>query len=109
MCLFDMKIEYHKIEGYHPNDVVTLEEFCDRYKLVMEVHERSSPRLPRFYATIRGAEFKEREHFLTGLFGDGDTPQEAIDDYAKEISGKVMVLDAMFSSRREIQVPTLLT
>lgn len=102
-----MKIQYHYIEGYHPNDVVTLEDFCDRYKLVLEVHERSSPRLPRFYATIRGAEFKEGEHFLSSLFGDGDSPFNAIVDYAKEISKKVMVLDAMISSRREIQVPLL--
>lgn len=104
-----MTTEFHLLKGYHPNDVATLEEFCDRYELVLQVHERSSPRLPRFYATIRGAEFREREHFLTGLFGDGHTPQESIADYAKEISGKVMVLDAMLSSRREIQVPTLLT
>ena len=45
---------------------------------------------------------------LTSVFGDGNTVQEAIANYAKEISGKLIVIDAYSRARREIKVPTLI-
>lgn len=43
--------------------------------------------------------------FLTGVFGNGDTVEEAIADYAKKIEGEVLVIHAMTDKRKELQVP----
>lgn len=97
-----MKIELH-IMG-----VATIQEFADQHNLVMEVHERPSSfkNLGRFYATFKDCEVKGGS-FLIGKFGDGETPEEAIADYAATISGETLVVDAFGKDRRIIKAPRL--
>jgi hypothetical protein len=73
----------------------------------MEVHERSHIDSPtRFYAHFFDAEISEGR-ILVGSFGNGRTEEEAIENYAAEISGKVLVIGAYKKERREIIVPIL--
>jgi len=87
---------------------MTIEEFADANQLVMEVRERGLPvgdRM-RYYACFKSAEVME-SGCLVGAHGDGATPEEAIEDYAAEISTKRIAVDAWKPARREILVPRL--
>ena len=90
---------------------MTIEEFADKHDLIMEVNERSpvlwKDESSRYYAHFRNAEIS-RDIFLAGSFGDGSTPEEAISNYAKEISGRTLVVEACRDSRRDIRVPILI-
>lgn len=86
----------------------TLEQFAARHDLTLEVKERrtalDSPM--RFFASFKGTEVKG-DRVLTGVYGDGNTPDAAAADYAKSISLTRIVVDAMTKNRREIDVPRL--
>ena len=94
-----MKITVNKIkEG-------TLEEFADEYDLEMVVKERSNPSDPskKFYAKFPRCEILKRS-LLIGKFGDGETVEDAIRDYAKQISEELLVKNAHTKERQEIRV-----
>ena len=95
---------------------MTLEEFADINGLVLKVKERSSETVSmvhvgenrRFYAMFEDSEIKE-DCTLRGGFGDGATEEQAILNYAKEISEKMLVINAFDSDkRREIGVPRII-
>ena len=44
--------------------------------------------------------------FLSGVFGNGKTPDEAIASYANEIKGKIVVKRAFYEDRHEFNVPS---
>ncbi len=98
-----MKIERHEIEE------TIIETFADKNGLVMEVRERKKPvgDPSRYYAHFKSAEAREGQHCLIGLFGNGSTPEEAIAKYARKISLRTLIIDAMSETRREIEVPRL--
>jgi len=87
-----------------------LEEFADKHGLTMEVRERRldgearTRNLARWVASFQRCEVKG-EGVLIGSYGNGNTPEEAIADYASKIRGEVLVVDAMTGSRREIPCP----
>jgi hypothetical protein len=95
-------------------DRCDLVEFADKNKLVMEVHERVPADMGtrwvenyRYFAHFSHCEVKEGM-ILSGTFGDGATPEEAIREYTQSISGKLLVIDAMDrEKRREIRAPIL--
>jgi hypothetical protein len=91
-----------------PIEKMTIEEFADKYGLVMEVHERKPPYKLyfRYYARFSDCEVAD-QGFLVSIHGNGNTPEAAIADYAREISGKALAENARSSQRRDIQVPTL--
>lgn len=79
-----MKITIEKVGG-GPD---TLEGFADKNGLVMEVRERSGVRgYGKYYASFRGVDVSEGDT-LIGKYGNGDTPEVAISNYAFEIAGK---------------------
>src|ERR1017187_6380550 len=87
----------------------TIEQFADSNSLVMVVVERSpisSPGLPKFLACFDKTEIRDA-HVLKGEYGNGETEEKAIADYAKRISEKCLVVDAYRESRRSIIVPLL--
>ena len=98
-----MKIEYY----YQPNKI-TIEKFAVEHDLTMEVHQRGASSLvaDKFYARFKRCEIKVG-YCLKSSFGDGSSPEHAIANYAKEISGKLLVIDAMSTGRKEIQCPEL--
>lgn len=90
---------------------MTLEEFADKHGLRMEVnergHERGSP--SNFYAHFEDFALQsECGYFLIGTYGNGATEEEAIANFAKEITRRVIVIDSHGESRREICVPRLI-
>lgn len=42
---------------------------------------------------------------LVGQYGRGDSPSASVEDYAKAISGKLLVINAYTQNRKEIRVP----
>ena len=73
----------------------------------MEIHVRQH--LPpnhraRYYASFERAEIKDGA-CLVSTFGDGAWPGEAVMNYSREISGKLLVINAYDQSRREIRAP----
>jgi hypothetical protein len=84
----------------------SLQEFADKHGLELVVDERSMPCSPasRYHASFAGTEIKEGP-FLSGAYGDGHTPNEAIQNYAMKLRGKTLVVDAYKPTRCEIKVP----
>ena len=88
---------------------MSIEEFAERYGLTMVVRERNVPEGSslRFYAHFKYAEIKDGR-ILIGESGNGATPEDAIDDYAKQIELKHLVVDAFGKNRTEMDVPRLI-
>jgi hypothetical protein len=88
---------------------MTIQEFAERNGLTLVVRERrvaaDSP--VRYHAAFEGAEVMNRG-MLEGAYGDGASPDRAIDDYAAHISLKRLAVGAFTDKRREIDVPRLL-
>jgi hypothetical protein len=87
----------------------TIDEFATAHDLTMLVDERDDPtdEDARFYA--RFADCQECMHHsdgtsLLGTCGNGDTPESAIQAYAKRTSLRRIVIDAYEPTRREIDV-----
>lgn len=100
-----MKIEMHEVGGGRKS----LEAFAEQHGLVMEVRERpKSFGLARYLAHFKDVEVM-RDGVLVGKFGNGDTPDEAIADYARQIEGHRLAYRAYQPDRREMQVPNDLT
>lgn len=96
-----------KIEIERCNDAIdvplSITAFADRYGLVMRVRERERERpgtATRFYASFISVEVKDGP-ILRGEYGNGATPEEAIQNYADAIRGKLLVQNAYGEGRRE--------
>ena len=91
----------------------TLEDFADSHGIVLVVTERTMDewqrkmQIKRFTARFEHSEIMDGQ-FLVSTYGNGDTEEAAIRDYAGHISQKRLVLNAgSASSRVEIEVPRL--
>lgn len=102
--MIQMKIEYNCTQK------MTIEEFADAHQLIMEVgtNECRPPLYKlRFHARLKGVDIADGG-ILIGAYGRGDTGEEAIDDYTRQISGKDVVMYPFDPDRRcVIKVPTL--
>ncbi len=110
-----MRIEKHTIDmvtRYWATELPSpiLEEFADQHGLTMVIREcLPGPDPKRFYACFKNAEVKNDDSMLGGKSGNGETPEEAMADYGKQISGKLLIIDAGTAERREIYVPVITT
>lgn len=86
---------------------MSIVEFADIYGLVMEIRERNNKSLPKYFAAFQRCEVQEG-CALCGIYGNGNTEAAAIRDYAKGISGQLLVRDAYSPKRTEIEVPNLI-
>ena len=93
----------------------TLASFADEYGLTMEIHERTPSDLgaqwnqnSRYYAHFEACDVKDGV-VLCGTYGNGSSPDEAMADYAEQISGQLLVFNAWTNklARREIVAPFL--
>jgi hypothetical protein len=84
---------------------MTIEEYAEANDLEMVVRERET-RLDaddRFYASFRNADVRG-DHVLIGVFGNGNTPEEAIFNNAHKLDLKTLVVDwHEDKKRREIK------
>jgi hypothetical protein len=101
-----MKIETHSAAT--PD--MTIDEFAEKHNLTMELRESAmdgwtrKQGLPRYIASFKGAEVKG-DSVLSSEFGDGNTPEAAIENYAQQVRGELLVIGAFSESRREIRCP----
>ena len=95
-----MKINYNLVKRS------SLEDFANKHKLELDVNERTDPALPKYYVAFKSSEVKDGSMLISSS-GDGNTIDEAIDEYKKKVSNKVLVINAMKENRREIRVPKL--
>lgn len=91
----------------------TLEAFAEERDLTMVIEERVPDDMgarwsedSRYYAQFEDCEIKDGR-ILRSEYGNGRTPWEAMANYAQEISGALLVLNAFGPNRREIQAPIL--
>ena len=91
-------------------DQITIEEFADREGFEMMINERPKPDgdPSRHYARFDCVEVMDRG-CLVGTFGNGSTVEEAVDNYAKEISLKRLAFKSYTKNRREVEVPRLIS
>jgi hypothetical protein len=85
------------------NTDVNLFVFLDSIDCDLELR-RYANQNGRWLAQIEHADIKEG-CILSGSFGTGSNPEQAIDDYVQQIRGKLLVIDATSDKRREIRVP----
>jgi len=83
-------------------------DYIDTLNLNLKVNCRISPDSPssRFYASIDGIGIM-KDGMLRGTFGNGETPEAAIKDYCKEITGEKIAIGAYTANRKEMIVPYL--
>lgn len=63
-----------------------------------------------FYATFSSAELLEKNSSIfASAVAFGDTKKEARKNLAEDISGKIIVINARLSNRREYQMPPIIT
>jgi hypothetical protein len=83
----------------------TIEAFAEKHGLIMEICERDHGwRLAPLFGSFIRVEVKNGS-ILLGAYGNGFSEGEVIRDYAKLISGKLIVFDALGPNRKEIQCP----
>jgi len=92
-------------------DRVNLEDFANEHNLTMLVSERDitaqALSMSNYTAKFKGVEVK-KGLTLEGAYGNGMTPEEAIKDYCKQISGQWIAVNAYSDSRRLIYAPHLI-
>ncbi len=83
-------------------------DFEKENNLTLIVNERPKHfNLPTYYAFFENSEVLEGR-FLCGKYGNGETIDEAILNYAKEIEGKKLIMNAYTGHRKEITCPKLI-
>jgi hypothetical protein len=80
----------------------TIESFAELHDLVMQIMTMEDG---TFQAFFKHAAIRTGLAGLVSEFGRGNTEGAAIADYAERISGKLLIIDAVFKCRREIWVP----
>lgn len=88
----------------------SLEDFAEKHGLELVVTERildgwhRERNTPRYIARFKNTEIK-RGACLAGVYGEGDSPENAIKEYAQCIIGERLIINAMANDRREIVAP----
>lgn len=97
-----MKVEVVRVGG----GPVKFEDFADKHGLIMQVRERGGANASAaYYAHFGDVEVMERG-CLIGEYGNGATPEEAIENYRRALRGKRLAYKAGSPWRVEIQCPT---
>lgn len=82
-------------------------DFEKEIGIELEVKNRGlKSSLPIFYVSFPKSEIASKG-MLIGKFGNGNTIDEALKDYADELSEETIIFNAYTSSRKEIKSPIL--
>lgn len=85
--------------------MTNLIQFADIINESVSIHSRHFS--PRWYANFDYCETQEGDHLLKSECGNGETPMEALRDYAEKIRGKRLIFHATRKDmRREFIVPS---
>ena len=100
-----MKIEVKRVEK------MTLEEFADKYGLVMQIVEQYNAISTefRFRANFKGVKIKDNvsNKEITCVGGYGRDEETAMKDYGNLISGKILVFNGLGFFRKDISIPKI--
>ena len=96
-------------------NLITTKEILDfekeiGYELVVnerEIHAGSAARLSKYYVQFEKAEVMEGG-YLFGKQGNGNTIDEAIRDYCRQVSNCRIAFGAYTKERKEVQFPKLI-
>jgi len=91
----------------NPLPRMTLQSFAEEHGLIVKAEERHSGEETWWNAEFKGSEVKSGI-MLGSAYGKGTTQEEAIADYAKNISNHLLVFGAHTENRKEITVPVIL-
>jgi len=96
-----MNIKYNYIQP------ISLQEFAERYNLTMVVNERDHRigGVERFYAEFEDCEVRDGALLISAI-GNGHDEFDAIENYARSISGRTLVM-TMPGKQVVIPVPKL--
>ena len=83
--------------------MITLQYFCDLINADLEIRRYSNQK-ERWVAQFDRCEVKDG-CMLCGTYGEGRTPEEAINNYLDKIKGKVLVFNAFAKDRVEYTMP----
>lgn len=87
---------------------MTIADFATRHGLTMSLRERPRHMCPeesgRWIASFKNVETKDcsSSGVLSGTYGNGATQAKAIADYARQLSGRLLIIGAYTPDRREI-------
>ncbi len=103
-----MKVTINR-RGQSGPERVKFSEFADKHGLELKVNERARGNGPcgplkRYWVNFDRCEAKEG-CMLAGYSGNGDTIDEAIRDYARQLAGARLVHRAYQADRREFDCP----
>ena len=87
------------------NKLSELEAFAEEHGLTLEVHACAPSAQHRWYAIFGNSVTKIGAYARAGTAGYGESPEDAIEDYAERIAGRILVINMDESTRREIQCP----
>lgn len=92
-------------------DRINIEDFANEYNLTMLVSERDMAAqalgMLKYTAKFKGVEVK-KGLTLEGAYGNGETPEQAIKNYCKHISGQWLVVNAYGKDRMTVYAPHLM-
>lgn len=91
---------------------ITLEKFAEDNNLKLIVNTRSQRAIrlhnvKKYYIYFEGVEIEEG-CMLISISGNGNTIDEALEDYKQLISGTKMVINAMCKDRKEFNLPEII-
>lgn len=85
----------------------SLDDFAAEHNLELVVRERHlHDNDSRYYAQFKNTEVKDGS-VLVSTFGNGRTPDAAVREYARLISGKLLVVNVFRPNGQDIPVPQL--
>lgn len=92
------------VKKFGDPSIQTLEQLADKYDLEMEAVERDlalwfNDKRARYFARFQHVDVM-KDGFLLGVFGDGETPSDAIAKYAERLRGRRIVIRPMDKSKR---------
>ena len=82
---------------------MTITEYADAINRQLEIRYYPNQN-HRFSALFEGGEIGGGG-VLTTMYGNGQTPDEALQNYAADIKGKTLIFGAMTDKRMEFRVP----
>lgn len=93
---------------------MTIYDLVILHNLELEIHHRTvrnygpksgGGRISPFYCSIKYASTL-RDVFLEGTYGNGETPQESINNYVEKLKGKTLIVNFPHKPRLELNVPS---
>ena len=96
----------HKLIYFKPSNQMSFKMFAEFYELVLEVNVRDNlDKMHDKYYFVKFTGYVLREGCLVrGVHGNGRTIKAAINDYMRQISGRIL---EEYRTKREIRVPKL--